>query len=48
MIPRLDGYETAQRINRLKEHKTRPAVPVTAGTKPKRQPQEFRSGTVVS
>ena len=47
IMPRMDGYETAKQIKKLKEHKTTPIVMVTASTERSAMTQGFRSGAVV-
>jgi DNA-binding response OmpR family regulator len=47
MMPRMDGYETAQQIKKLKEHQTTPIVMLTASPERSAMSQGFRSGAVV-
>ncbi|MCI0624328.1 MAG: response regulator [Acidobacteria bacterium] len=46
MMPRMDGYETAQQIKKLEAHKTTPIVMVTASTERSAMSQGFRSGAI--
>jgi len=47
MMPRMDGYETAQQIKKLKDHQTMPIVMVTASVERSAMTEGFRSGAVV-
>ena len=47
MMPRMDGYETAKKIEKLEEHKTTPIVMVTASVGRSAITQGFSSGIVV-
>lgn len=46
-MPRMDGYETAKQIKKLKDHTATPIVMVTASIERSAMTEGFRSGAVV-